>query len=215
METSNYVQDIEDGKGWPRPNLVTYEKYKQLNDLLNVEQLSKTMAVHGSISNLEAIKNIDEKPADPDVEYFKALELNLKQFVVAVTELKKAQTQKQRDRYIQASNLVSVRAIEIIEEIQGFDLFVDFADSFDSVVLDEDDIEAIEKTGVKLNICDFPAPALFLLDISQQEVLETSARVEELGREASLSWSTPDIERKMLEACYPCVLVGKETVFGC
>ncbi|KAJ3031069.1 UNVERIFIED_CONTAM: hypothetical protein HDU68_006657 [Siphonaria sp. JEL0065] len=208
VESSHNILDSEDAKGWPRPNVLTYEKYKQLNDLLNVEQLSKTM--QGSNNNLESIKVKDDVQLDPDSEYFKALEIFLKKFVVSVTELKKIQQQKQKDRYIQASNLVCTRANEIIEEIQGFDLFVDFADSFDSVVLDEDDIEAIEKTGVKLNILDFPAPALFLLDISQQEVLETSARVEELGREASLAWSTPETEKKMLEACIPCVMAVKK-----
>ncbi|KAJ3072957.1 hypothetical protein HDU98_002544 [Podochytrium sp. JEL0797] len=206
------VENEEEGvKGWPRPNLVTYEKYKQLNDLLNVEQLSKTMTTKPSPADAVKIYQKDAGAVvDPDLEYFKALEHNLKQFVISVTELKKSQSQKQKERYMQAANLISVRANEIIDEIQSFDLFVDFADSFDSVVLDEEDIELIEKTGVKLNVCDFPASALFLLDIAQQEVIETSTRIEELGREASFVWATPEMERKMLEACYPCVLAVKK-----
>ncbi|KAI8841464.1 ras guanine nucleotide exchange factor domain-containing protein [Chytriomyces cf. hyalinus JEL632] len=195
-------------KGWPRPNQLTFQKYTQLNGLRNVESLSKSIAASTAPDPPEC----QQQPlsADADTKYFASLEQSLRRFVVAVNDLKKLQTQKLRDRYIPATKLISERSNQIIEEIQGFDLFVDFAESFDSVILEECDVVAMEATGVTLQITNFPAPALLILDLVQQEVVEAAARVEDIGREASFIWATVETERKMIESCIPCVMAIKK-----
>ncbi|KAJ3227209.1 hypothetical protein HDU81_006846 [Chytriomyces hyalinus] len=194
-------------KGWPRPNQLTFQKYTQLNGLRNVESLSKSIAASSMDSS-----DSQQQPhgADADTKYFAALEQSLRRFVIAVNDLKKLQTQKLRDKYIIATKLISERSNEIIEEIQSFDLFVDFAESFDSVILEECDVVAMEATGITLQITNFPAPALLILDLVQQEVIEAAAKVEDMGREASFIWATVETERKMIEACIPCVMAIKK-----
>ncbi|KAJ3142493.1 hypothetical protein HK100_002936 [Physocladia obscura] len=191
-------------KKWPRPNLLNYEKYKSINDFLNMERLSK------KINELNEVVEVEPKTRASDLEYFNALEQKLKEFVISVNELKKLQTQKRQDRYILGTRIICARAYEIIQEIQGFELFVDFADSFDSVLLAKEDVENIEKLNINLGVTDFPVSALYLLELTQEEVIECSDRVQKAGTEASFVWATRESEFNMLQSCIPCVKAVKK-----
>jgi hypothetical protein len=196
-------EDDEQEGVFVRPNIMNYEDYKRQNDLKNIEQLSKA---YDNKSNMQSAEML----ADPDAEFFKNLENHLKKFVMSVTDLKRIRDQHLKNQYVTATLNVNEKADIILEEIRTFDLFVDFSDSFDMLMLEQSEAQSIESTGIQLNLTEFPAPIKPLLKKAQDEVKAAAQKIMEAGKVASGVWPPDNAEKDMLEACYPCVLAVKK-----
>ncbi|KAJ3108902.1 hypothetical protein HDU96_007377 [Phlyctochytrium bullatum] len=200
---SDSAEDNESGTAdFIRPNVLNYENYRRQNDLKTIEQLSKSYDRN--------LNKTSDTLSDPDAEFFKNLEEHLKKFVMAVTDLKRMRDMHLKDQYITATSMVHSRVDIILEEIKSFDLFDELSETLETISLTVEEVDAIEATGVVIEVDLFPAPMKPLLREAQEQVRLAARRITEMGKLASGVWPPPNAEREMLEACYPCVLAVKK-----
>ncbi|KAJ3291929.1 hypothetical protein HDU76_007215, partial [Blyttiomyces sp. JEL0837] len=235
-ETEDQLDDEDDKDVLVRPSIQSYDNYRRQNDLKTIQKLSKTydgktgiptsstlprdlssMAQQDYNNPNQLSQQIPE--IDADAEFFKTLEEHLKRFVLSVTELKRIKDQQLKEQYVVATAMVHAKVDVILEEIRTFDLFAeDLSDGgsggagagFEALTLEKSEAEAIEATGIRLHITEFPALLMPLLKEATAEVKSAALRITEAGRLASGFSPPPNAEKDMLESCYPCVLSVKK-----
>ncbi|KAJ3359560.1 hypothetical protein HDU91_004897 [Kappamyces sp. JEL0680] len=182
---------------------LSYSEYKRQNDLKMLEEMSKNM---GSVV-VEETKNEEEEAIDG--EFFSQLDILLKQFVSAATELKQVHQQHLVEEFINVTSKVYTRADNIMEEVLNFELLRDFADD---IVITQADVERIAASGVKLSVSEYPA---LLKPIFKQafENVKTSAKlVMAKGVVASNMTTNPTAATEMLHSSIPCLIAVKKLV---
>ncbi|TPX32051.1 hypothetical protein SmJEL517_g04743 [Synchytrium microbalum] len=190
------------GSGVP----LTYDQYKRVNDLRELEETSKQ---YDQATQEIPAENVTERPGEKflhDVEF-----VLLRQFVAALSELKKLHEQHLKEEYLAATSLINARADTIVEEIRNFDMICDLKDS---IMIEPEDMPRLQATGIStlLGITALPTPIRPFIVQLLNDVKSTSKTVTMRGSLAAGIWPTPTASQEMLAATIPCVLAVKALV---
>lgn len=191
---------------------LSYAEYKRHNDLKLIQEMTKNMSKKDGKSEETA----SEEENIRDAEFFGSLDVLLKHFVQAATELKQIHDQHLNEEFINAASKVYTKADNLIEEITSFELFKEIGDD---VVLTNADAERLISSGVKIGFTYFPVQLRFVIKEAVDELKITATTVMARGKLAASPNSSTTAQLEMLQSSIPClkavkklVTIGKEAV---